>query len=323
MSQLILGFGEALVDVLPTGEVVGGAPLNFSVRAAQLGQRLDWTAALISRIGNDSRGQEILEHLQTLNLDTCAIQVDSSLPTGYVDVTLQDGSPTYVIGEDVAWDAIAFDTTAQELSRRAAAICFGTLAQRSAHTAETLASCLEAADLAIKIFDINLRLPYPKLDIIERSLHHADVLKCNEEELHLLAQWFQLADTAPSTHPNQGNSSQPRDNSANAPLPAADIALMLQQRFDLNCLFWTRGSQGCVLQRADQMTTAPVPDLPKVANADSVGAGDAASAALAIGLVARWPDEKIVQVANYCGAFAASQRGATTPFPIQALMDQF
>ncbi len=304
MSQLILGFGEALVDVLPSGEVVGGAPLNFSVRAAQLGQQLGWTAALISRIGHDTRGQKIVDLLQTTPLDTCAIQFDSSRRTGFVDVTLQEGSPSYVIGEDVAWDAIAFDQIAQELSQRASAICFGTLAQRSSETAATLGSCLTAASSAIKIFDINLRLPYPSLAIIQRSLHQADVLKCNEDELQLLAQWFEL-ETAADTS-NQ----------------SAAIAATLQQRFDLNCVFWTRGSQGCILQRADQLCAVPVPSLPQAADADSVGAGDAASAALAIGLVAHWPDEKIVQLANYCGAFAASQRGATTPFPVQALAQQ-
>ncbi len=326
MSQLILGFGEALVDVLPSGEVVGGAPLNFSVRAAQLGQQLGWTAALISRIGDDARGQKILGLLQSTLLDTCAIQVDPSRPTGYVDVTLQDGSPTYVIGRDVAWDAIAFDQTAHELSRRAAAICFGTLAQRSPLTAATLSSCLEIAGQAIKIFDINLRLPYPSLDIIQRSLHQADVLKCNEDELQLLAKWLELDTTTGSQADNFDNSTATSQNPSKqiaAQNQSAAISVSLQQRFDLNCVFWTRGSQGCILQRANRLTTAPVPSLPQAADADSVGAGDAASAALAIGLVARWPDEKIVQLANYCGAFAASQRGATTPFPSQSLANQF
>ena len=296
MSELILGFGEALVDVLPSGEVVGGAPLNFSVRAAQLGQPLGWTTTLISRIGRDPRGEKILAHLQTTPLDESNIQIDTAHPTGYVDVTLANGQPSYDIGEHVAWDHIAFDDNAARAAQRSAAFCFGTLAQRCQQTRQTLARCLLAAKQAVKIFDINLRLPHPHVDVIEESLRQADVLKCNEEELALLAQWFELELDAEHSSPTA-------------------IAAKLQQQFQLQAVFWTRGSDGCVLQRGEQLTTAAVPQLAPAPNADTVGAGDAASAALAVGWVAGWSDERIVWVANYCGAFSASQRGATTPFP--------
>lgn len=296
MSELILGFGEALVDVLPSGEVVGGAPLNFSVRAAQLGQPLGWTTALISRIGRDPRGEKILAHLHTTPLDTSNIQIDADHASGYVDVTLADGQPSYVIGEQVAWDHIAFDDNAAQASQRCAAFCFGTLAQRCEQTRQTLARCLQAAERAVKIFDINLRLPHPHVDLIEHSLQQADVLKCNEEELALLAQWFQLELGDKNRSPTS-------------------IAAKLQQRFQLQAVFWTQGADGCVLQRGEQITTAAVPQLAPAPHADSVGAGDAASAALAVGWVARWSDQRIVSVANYCGAFTANQRGATTPFP--------
>ncbi len=299
MSDLILGFGEALVDVLPSGEVVGGAPLNFSVRAAQLGQSMGFTTALVSRIGSDERGERILQHLQGTPLDTSAIQVDAVRPSGYVNVTLEDGHPSYVIGEQVAWDHIAFDDSVAQFAGRCSALCFGTLAQRCESTRQTLGRCLQTADKATKIFDINLRLPHPPIELIEASLRQADVLKCNEEELRLLSDWLQL-DSADIS------------NLANT---AVAIAIELQQRFELQCVFWTRGASGCMLQRGDKVTSGEVPRLPQAPQADSVGAGDAASAALAIGLVAGWSDAKIVALANYCGAFAASQRGATTPFP--------
>lgn len=303
MSELILGFGEALLDVLPSGEVVGGAPLNFSVRAAQLCQPLGWTAALISRIGSDARGQKILGHLQGTTLDTSAIQVDATRPSGFVDVTLQDGHPSYVIGQHVAWDHIAFDDHVAQLARSSSAFCFGTLAQRSPETRQTLTRCLQAAEQATKIFDINLRLPHPSAELIEDSLRHADVLKCNEEELLLLDQWLQLDAGVETNDPNA----------------AAAIATHLQQAYELKCVFWTRGANGCMLQRGESLISGAVPRLPQASQADSVGAGDAASAALAIGWVAGWSDEKIVSMANYCGAFAASQRGATTPFPEEFL----
>lgn len=299
MSELILGFGEALVDVLPSGEVVGGAPLNFSVRAAQFGQAMGFTTVLISRIGSDERGERILQHLQATPLDTSAIQVDSTHPSGYVDVTLDDGHPSYVIGPHVAWDHIAFDDSVAQFARRCSALCFGTLAQRCEPTRQTLARCLQAADHAIKIFDINLRLPHPPIELVDESLRQADVLKCNEEELLLLGDWLQL---------DVADSSSDRNASV-------VTAIKLQQQYNLQSVFWTRGASGCMLQRGEQVTSGEVPQLPQAPQADSVGAGDAASAALAVGLVAGWSDEKIVALANYCGAFAASQRGATTPFP--------
>jgi fructokinase len=324
MSHLIVGFGEALVDVLPSGEVVGGAPLNFSVRAAQFAAALGWQAALISRIGSDPRGEKIFEHLQHTGLDLSALQVDAQLASGYVEVTLDHGHPSYVIGEQVAWDQIVADEQALNLSRAASAFCFGTLAQRSPQTAAALRQCLAAADKAVKIFDINLRQPYPGPELIEASLRQADVLKCNEQELLWLAQWF-LPETGLLPAAGLTAPAPAADHTSVEPTPAAQIAAQLQSTFGLSAVFWTRGSLGCVLQRGEKLTMADVPQLPQAAEADAVGAGDAASAALAVGLVAQlsdpaqWPDAKIVAMANYGGAWAASQRGATPPFPADFL----
>ncbi|MEO8271832.1 MAG: PfkB family carbohydrate kinase, partial [Aureliella sp.] len=164
---------------------------------------------------------------------------------------------------------------------------------------------LQAADQAVKIFDINLRLPHPPYELIDESLRHANVLKCNEEELLLLCDWLQIDVADRSSDQNT----------------AVATATKLQQRFDLQCVFWTRGASGCMLQRGEQVSSGDVPQMPQFPQADTVGAGDAASAALAVGLVAGWSDDRIVAVANYCGAFAASQRGATTPFP-EDFLDQ-
>lgn len=310
MNKLIVGFGEALVDVLPSGEVIGGAPLNFAVRAAQLAQSLGWSAALISRIGSDERGEKILHHLQQTSLDTSTIQIDGVHPTGFVDITLDHGQPSYVIGQRVAWDHITPDENCLNLSRRASAFCFGTLSQRSTQTIDTLTLCLAIADQAVKIFDINLRKPYPPIELIEACLKCADILKCNVEELLLLANWLGLHQSTAQVQSNAHPEAQHSNSTA-----ARNIATELQVRFDLRGVFWTQGAEGCVLQRGQLVTTAEVPQFPMAPDADAVGAGDAAAAALAVGLVANWPDAKIVAVANHCGAFAASQRGATIPFP--------
>lgn len=209
-------------------------------------------------------------------------------------------------------DHIAPDDHCVSLSRQSAAFCYGTLAQRTAQAFDTLTLCLAAADHAVKIFDINLRKPYPSVELIERCLKCADMLKCNVEELLLLADWLGLQEGNERERHDAQSLTQHSTASVNL---ARNIATQLQVSFNLSGVFWTQGDQGCVLQRGPLMTTAEVPKFPVAPDADAVGAGDAAAAALAIGLVANWPDDKIVAAANLCGALAASQRGATTPFP--------
>ncbi len=287
----IVGFGEALVDVLPSGEVVGGAPLNFAVRAAELGSLMGCRAALVSRIGADRRGEEILTTLRNTSLDTGCVQVDATRQTGYVDVVLLEGQPSYTIGEDVAWDEISYDEQVATLAYETNVVCFGTLAQRRPQSRESLRRFLESARAATKILDINLREPFPELEVIENSLRAADILKCNEQELSQLSHWLHLDTT----------------------LSPLEIAEALQDIFQLRSVFWTRGAEGCRLQSGRLLIEGEVPRLAASVDADSVGAGDAASAALAVGVGLNWSPQRIVDAANLCGAFAASQRGPTAP----------
>ena len=299
MAHWIVGMGEALVDVLPTGEVVGGAPLNFTLRAAQLGSPRGWRTGMVTRVGDDPRGTRIVDTLRRGGVDTSAVQVDPELPSGFVDVSLVDGEPTYHIAEGVAWDRIALDASAVELAGRAAVICFGTLAQRSMTSRQTIDRLLQSAPSAIAILDANLRLPHPDASVIRDNLARASILKCNDQELSLLAhrlEWRGL------------ERAEPRE-----------LAARLQEEFELEGVFWTRGADGCALQRGDRVVTAEVPKMTAEPHADAIGAGDAAAAALAVGLVAGWPDARIVAAANYIGAFAASRRGAVAPLPPDAL----
>ena len=292
MSPLIVGFGEALIDKLPSGDVVGGAPLNFSVRAAELGSHFGCEAALVTRIRKDPHGEKIEARLRDSKLDRSGIQFDEKLPTGFVDVTLDSkGQPNYTIGRQVAWDAIEFDEVTGNFAARASAVCFGTLVQLGEISAQTLYRFLSKASHATKILDLNLRNPQPSLPTVKASLQQADVLKCNLKELQQLAQWFSL----------------------DRPTEGVAIAAQLQARFNLKAVFWTRGADGCCWQSGLNSVVAEVPTIVAEPNADSVGAGDAACAALALGLVLSWTPERIVMAANLCGAFAASRRGATTP----------
>jgi fructokinase len=296
-QQLIVGFGEALVDLLPSGEVVGGAPLNFALRAAEIGRLANCNTSLVTRIGADERGERILARLRDSQLDTAHIQVDSQLQTGYVDVTLENGQPSYVIADEVAWDAIRWDEPLAELAHQTTTICFGTLAQRHHASRLSLERFLEVAQSALKILDINFRRPLPNIDVVEFSLQAAHVLKCNEEELLQLAEWLRLENRQSAT----------------------EIAAELQSRFELKSVFWTRGAEGCCWQEGQSTITDKVPVLTAEPHADTVGAGDAASAALAVGMTAGWPPEQIVSVANRCGAYAASRRGPTVPLDEQTL----
>lgn len=297
MLPLIVGFGEALIDKLPSGDVVGGAPLNFSVRCAELGAYLGCQAAIVTRIRADAHGRQIHARLHDSTLDLSGLQFDEHLPTGFVDVFLDHDQPTYTIGRQVAWDAIEFDEAARKLAERASVVCFGTLVQLAERSAQTLRQFLSTANAATKILDLNLRNPLPSLQTVEFSLQQADILKCNLEELQQLATWFSL----------------------DQPTVGIAIAAQLQTRFDLRAVFWTRGPEGCCWQSKSNCLVADVPKFAAEPNADSVGAGDAAAAALAIGLVLGWDPEQIVRVANLCGSFAASRRGATAPLTEEVL----
>jgi len=305
VAPVVIGFGEALIDKLPSGEVVGGAPLNFSLRAAELGDFFGCEAAIVTRIGRDRYAEMILERLRASKLDLSAVQFDAVLPTGFVDVSLDpQGQPSYTIGRNVAWDAIEFDAATRDLAARASAsqtsaICFGTLVQLDQRSRATLLQFLAAVPSTIKILDLNLRHPLPSREIVTVSLKLADVLKCNLEELQQLAAWFELKERS----------------------DGSEIAEQLQLQFNLQAVFWTRGAEGCCWQAGAEQVVAEVPSLTAAPNADSVGAGDAASAALAIGLVLNWPPHRIVAAANLCGAFAASRRGATTPLS-QAVLER-
>ncbi|MCR9295139.1 MAG: PfkB family carbohydrate kinase [bacterium] len=296
---MILGFGEALIDVLPSGEVVGGAPLNFSIRAAELASRMAVPVGMLSRVGQDQRGQRIQDLLHSRNVLSEGIQVDPVHPTGYVDVQLEHGEATYTIGTNVAWDHIAWSATAARWASQARLICFGSLAQRSETSRDTLSKMLDDASQAIKIFDINLRRPLPELQILKQGLARSNVLKCNESELNWLAEHLPMAGETAET-----------------------IASELRERFGLDYVFWTRGKQGCVLQDAQDTVDFPIQvDLARFSlpheNADTVGAGDATSAALAVGLLQDWPAARIVRAANLCGAYAANSQGATAELPME------
>lgn len=286
MQNRILSIGEVLWDLLPSGPVMGGAAANFAVHCQALGA----TSGLVSRVGDDPRGHEILRLLRQRKIDTRFVGVDRELPTGVVTVALaDDGQPHYDIHENVAWDAISLSPECLSAAGGADAVCFGTLAQRapaSRSAIETLVGALPPESL--RVFDINLRQQFYSREIVESSLMLANVLKLNEIELPVLAEMFRLSGDAES-----------------------QIA-SLADRFHLRAVAYTRGANGSVLLVDGERSRQ---DGLSVTVRDTVGAGDAFTAAMVVGLVAEWPLAAIHERAGEVAAFVCSHSGPTPVLP--------
>jgi fructokinase len=282
----IVGLGEVLWDLLPAGKQLGGAPANFICHAHALGA----VARLVSRVGNDDLGREIITRFAQRGLPTDTISVDPFAPTGTVSVEVSpDGQPQYVIHESVAWDRLEASPEALAAVAGADAVCFGTLGQRTKAANTTIHALLAAAQPdALRIFDINLRPPFVDHHVIARSLAAANALKLNEQELPVLAGIFGLRGS-----------------------PAEQLAA-LAVRFSLRLVVLTRGGDGSLLLSDGAFFEQPGTPVPV---RDTVGAGDAFTAATVLGFLRRWPLEKISRHANAVAAFVCSQAGATPPLP--------
>ena len=286
MSFKIIGIGEVLWDLLPSGPQLGGAPANFTFHAHALGGR----AGVVTRIGNDALGTEILQRLEQAGVESGAVQVDEEAPTGTVTVELSaEGVPNFTIHEDVAWDRLEVTPRALDEIRAADAICFGSLAQRSEPARIAVQKLVASAPAeALRIFDINLRQHYYSQEVIEASLRLAHVLKLNDVELPILAGMFNLAGTT------------------------REQIKRLSDQFDLQVIALTRGGEGSLLYQKGEWSDQPS-ELVEIA--DTVGAGDAFTAALVLGLLHRLELGKINSLAGEVARYVCSCAGATPPLP--------
>ena len=280
-APVVVGIGEMLWDVFPEGKKLGGAPLNFSHHCGQLGA----SAHPVSAVGADADGAEIRQILASKNLPDAQVQTDTAHPTGRVNVTLQNGKPTYEILAEVAWDYIRFDQNLRDLASRADAVCFGSLAQRSPVSRATIQAFLEAMrPEALRIFDVNLRQNFYSQEILETSLRHANIFKLSDEELPTLAGFFDLSGEV------------------------LDQLQSLRQMFDLRLVAYTRGGEGSLLVTANE--TSDHPGFPTEV-IDTVGAGDSFTATLCMGLLQNLPLAEINRRACQVASFVCSQSGAT------------
>ena len=289
MKQLIVGLGEALWDCLPEGRKLGGAPANFAYHTGQFG----YDSLAISAVGDDALGQETLDEFDKKGVKYLMPEVDYQ--TGTVQVELDsEGIPTYDIKEGVAWDNIPFTPEVEEAAKNCRAVCFGSLAQRSSVSRQTIQKFLEATPKdCLKIFDINLRQNFYTKEIIINSLQHANILKINDEELVLIGRLFGY--------------------------PGLDIenkCWLLLGKYHLDMLVLTCGVNGSYVFAPNLKSFQ---ETPAVEVADTVGAGDSFTGAFTSAILAGMPITDAHKLAVEVSAYVCTQNGAMPKLPKKLL----
>ena len=285
MAYRFVAFGEVLWDLLPSGRVLGGAPFNFIHRVASIGDR----GIMISRLGDDGLGREALAAMEALGMDARCIQRDARHPTGTVPVSLDaDGNPVFTIVPDVAYDFIEPASEAEAAVSAADCFCFGTLIQRSPGSTRSLAGLLESFHGKLRLLDLNLRRDCWTPGSVRSSIERADVLKLNDDEAAAIAPLYGLE---------------------GLPLCGFPIALLGKTR--LSHVVVTLGPRGAfAVSGSGEAVYEPAYAVDVV---DTVGSGDAFTAAFAHSLLAGWPLACSVRFGNALGSCVAGQRGATGP----------
>lgn len=303
MTDYIVGLGEILFDCLPDGKKLGGAPANFAYHVSQLGLN----GIAVSAIGDDEDGKLILEKLSTRNLKTHLETVD--FPTGTVQVTLSgNGIPQYDICLGVAYDNIPWTPAIEEIARNARAVCFGSLAQRTAVTRATVQKFLDTMPAlgTLKVFDINLRQDWYSKEIIEESLKRCNVLKINDEEIVKVAEIFGLA---PIRDINQAT------NDAEAllqPVDFEDQVRALLRQYELQMVVLTCGAYGSYVVTDDDIHFEATP---KVKVADTVGAGDSFTGSFCAAILAGKSIAEAHKIGVDVSAYVCTQAGAMPIYP--------
>lgn len=286
--HLVLGIGELLWDLLPEGARLGGAPANFSVMAGRLGNHV----AILSRIGRDDLGREAVALLNALPVDTEFLQVDPAHETGRVTVAIREGQPEYVIHEPAAWDFLELSDEWVKLAERADAICFGSLAQRSTESRQTIQTlAAQTKSNCVRVFDVNLRAPFYSNEIVQESLELATVMKMNDAEVPVVLGLLGL---------KPGDPGEPGALRAGA-------QKLLDEFPTLAMVAVTCGANGSLLVKREEWHVHPgVP----VRVADTIGAGDAFTAAMATYLLRGADLATLNEAGNRWGSWVASQAGA-------------
>ena len=305
--HLILGIGEMLWDIIPenfasTGVPIegttskgflGGAPTNFTVMAGRLGNH----AAILSRVGRDTLGRLAIDQLDPMPIDTSRLEVDLAHETGRVTVNFVDGEPKYTIHSPAAWDFMELTDEWVTLAERSDAVCFGSLAQRSPESRQTVQTlAAQASASCIRVFDANLRSPFYSSEVIEESIELATVLKLNNDELPQVLSMLGLAS----------------ENDSSGERLRLGAERLLVEFPSLEMVAVTRGDRGSLLVRREEWNEHPGI---AVRMSDPIGAGDAFTAAIVHYMLRGADLATLNKAGNRWGAWVASQRGAMPVLP--------
>jgi fructokinase len=287
MTHTIVGLGEILWDLFPAGRQMGGAPANFAYITSLLGNR----GIAASRLGDDDLGREAIDRVRELGIDIAFLQRDTEHPTGSVHVKVdENGQPCFEILQSVAWDYLEWTPQWQNLAAQADAVCFGSLAQRAPQSRATIQSFLQATRPGcLRVFDVNLRQNFYDVAVLDESMKLATIVKLNHEELPKIVRLL-----------GEGKF---RDGESEE---SAARHLLDLYRLRLVCV--TRGNRGSLLVSAKICDAHPGFQV-KVA--DTVGAGDAFTAALVSEYLRGASLAEMNETANHVGAWVASEAGAT------------
>jgi fructokinase len=278
-----VGLGELLWDIFPDSRQLGGAPANFAYMTSLLGDE----GIIASRVGKDNLGEEARRRLENIGLGTSYVQLDPTYRTGVVQVEVDaKGQPNFQIAEPAAWDFFEWTAEWQSLAQKADAVCFGTLAQRAPQSRQTIHAFLKTIRAqTTRVFDVNLRQSFYSPQVLADSAKHADIIKLNHDELPKVAQLLGF----------------PFHDEESA-------AQWLRHTFRLKLVCITRGAGGSLL--VSEYAKHEHPGI-RVQVADTVGSGDAFTAALVYHYLRRAPLTAMNEAANRMGSWVASQTGAT------------
>lgn len=289
MKDIVVGMGEALWDMLPEGKKIGGAPANFAYHVSQFGL----SSCVVSAIGDDSLGKEIIENFAPKGLNHHIAQVP--YPTGTVQVDIdQAGIPQYEIKENVAWDNIPYTAHLEALAENTKAVCFGSLAQRSVVSRSTInrfPDAMPQTDDTLIVFDINLRQGFYNKEILCNSMKRCNILKINDEELILVSRMF--------GYPG---------------IDLQDKCWILLGKYNLKMLILTCGINGSYVFTPGHVSFQPTP---QVEVADTVGAGDSFTAAFIASLLKGKSVTEAHHLAVQTSAYVCTQNGAMPLLPAQ------
>lgn len=285
----VVCFGECLWDILPSGKMAGGAPMNVAYHLQKLGK----DPAVISRIGYDELGNELIKTFEEKKVCTEYFQIDYDVPTSTVKAEIRPGNEVHFeIVKNVAWDYIALEDNLEDLVKQADYFVYGSLATRSKQTRDTLFALLEVAKN--KVLDINLRPPFYNREIIEKLLTEANIVKLNLAELELITGWF-----SPLTNDE-------------------DRIKIIRDKFQIETIIMTKGAKGATLNKGGEFTYCNGMNIDVC---DTIGSGDSFLAGVLSKLIDQSSIQEALTFANSLAAYVSTQIGGCPEYELNDILD--